>query len=322
MNRFSHFIVSSWAATAVAALLCVITWGCTIIQGDTGDILSYVNLLLYLALGVLTGCYGDRLSTGTRKVTLPTTLFFMSCAINPQLAAWQESTVYLLLIAGAYHILLNTYRNHTAMGSYFTAFCLIGIVSLHCPQLLYIVPVLVLSCGFMQSLHVRTVLAALLGLLTPYWVAFCILFVTDNIPLIQSFVNELAINTLQPSSLIHIPLGGNNTIAVPMIIVQLAWTLFLVVPAIAHHILSVTSKVRTRANRYMQISYISILLVSTLLLPSLYTALQPAVVALTAILSYDFFTVEKKSRSIWFIALSIIWLLILGLYIWNNFLTY
>lgn len=288
-------------------------------QGDTTGVSSYMNLLLYLAFGILIGRYGAP-ATGNRKVTLPATLFFMNCAINPQLSPWQEGTLYLLLIAGAYHILLDTYRNPTAMGSYFNAFCLIGIASLHSPQLLYLVPVLILCSGFMQSLHMRTVLASLFGVLTPYWTAFSVLFLTDRTHLIAPFVDKLTTNTPQATALLHLPLGEGNTLAIPMPIVQLAWTLLLVLPAIVHHILSTTSKVRTRANHYLQIGYMGTLLTATILLPSLYTALQPVVVALASIVGYDFFIAEKKSRNIWFIALLVIWLLILGLYVWNSFL--
>ena len=319
MNKLSHFLISSWAATAIAALLCMAIWIDAIMQGDTADVLSYMNLLIYLAFGVLIGRYGDP-TTGNRKATLPATLFFMSCAINPQLVPWQEATLYLPVIAGAYHILLGTYRNPAAMGSYFAAFCLIGIASLHSPQLLYLTPILILCSGFMQSLHVRTALAALFGILAPYWIAFGVLFLTDSTHLIAPFIDELTTAPPQAVAQLHLPLGEGNTLAVPMPIVQLVWTLLLVLPGIVHHLLSTTSKVRTRANRYLQIGYMATLLVATLLLPSLYTALQPVVVALAAIVSYDFFTTEKKSHNIWLIALFVIWLLILGLYVWNSFL--
>lgn len=322
MRKIAHFIVHSWAVTAVAALLCMITWGHTIIQGDTGSMASYANLLLYLVFGVLVGRYGDQLAMGSlNKATLPITLFFMSCAINPQLAPWQGGTVYLMLLVGAYHILINTYRNHTAMGSYFTAFCLIGIASLYCPQILYAAPLWMLCSGFMQSLHLRTALASLLGLLTPYWTAFCVLFLTDNTSLTHSFVEKLTMSTEHASTPIHIPLGEGNTIAIPMMAIQMVWTLLLAVPAIVHHILSSTSKVRTRANRHMQIGILMTLLIGTLILPSLYTALQPAVVTLTAILSYDIFIDERKGRNVWLITSFCIWLLIVGL-VWSNFLTY
>ena len=323
MRKISHFIVSSWAATAVAALLCMGIWIYSIVQDGTGGVLSYLNLLLYLIFGALIGHHnGERQTYRSRRVTLPATLFFMGCAINPQLASWQEGTVYLVLIALAYHIISGTYRNQVAMGSYFAAFCLIGTISLQSPQLLFMTPALILCCSFMQSLHLRAILASLLGVLTPYWAAFCILFLTEKPHLISSFVDKLTAVTSLPSTPLHIPIGEGESLSVPMVALQLCWTLLLILPAIAHHVLSTTSAVRARANRYMQISSMATLLVATHLLPSLYTALQPTVAALTAILGYGFFATEKKGRNTRPIILLIIWLLLLGLYVWNNFLTY
>lgn len=323
MRKLSHFIISSWAATAVAALLCMRIWTYSIVQDGTGGVLSYLNLLLYLIFGVLIGHHnGERQTYRSSKVTLPATLFFMSCAISPQLASWQEGTIYLVLITLAYHIISDTYRNQIAMGSYFAAFCLIGMISLQSPQLLYLVPALILCCSFMQSLHLRTILASLLGVLTPYWTAFCILYLTRKTHLIQTFTNELTASTALPSMHLHIPMGGGEHLSVPMIAVQLVWTLLLILPAIAHHVLSTTSAVRVRANRYMQISCMATLLVATHLLPSLYDVLQPTIAALAAILGYGFFATEKRSRNIRPIILLVIWMLLLGLYVWNNFLTY
>lgn len=209
------------------------------------------------------------------------------------------------------------------MGNYFAAFALIGIASISTPQLLFLSPVLILCCGFLQSLHLRTAIAALLGVLTPYWIAFCILFLTDNTYLIQSFTKELTTGIAMESTPLYIPIGEGEPLAIPIIVVQCLWTLLLVLPAIVHHILTSASKVKTRAVRYVQIGYISTLLIGTLMLPSLYMALQPAVVTLTATIGYGFFVDENKNRgrNIWLLTLLVIWLLILGLYIWNSFLT-
>lgn len=292
-------------------------------QDGIGSALSYLNILFYLILGVLVGYHNDERKTyRSSKVTLPTTIFFMGCAINPQLASWQEGTIYLVLIALAYHIISDTYRNPDAMGSYFAAFCLTGTISLQSPQFLFLIPVLISCCGFMQSLHLRTILASLLGVLTPYWTAFCILFLTGKTHLIQTFINELTASVALPSMQLQIPIGGGDSLSVPMTALQLAWTLLLILPAIAHHVLSTTSAVRVRANRYMQISCMTTLLVATHLLPSLYIVLQPTIVALTAILGYGFFATEKRRRNIRPIILLSIWLFLLGLYVWNNFLIY
>ena len=319
MNKLSHFIIYSRVATLIAALLYMGIWIYTIVQGHTGGPLTYLNLLLYLVFGMLIGNTDERTDTSSRKPTLGATLFFMSCAINPQLAPWQEGTICLILMAVAYYALLGTYRSHTAMGSYFATFALIGIASLHCPQLLYLAPALILCSGFMQSLHLRTVLASLLGIASPYWVAFCILFLTDNTHLIQTFTDRLTTNTALTIPQLSIPIRVANSFAVPMMAIQTSWTLLLAVPAAVHHVLATTSKVRSRANRHMQIGFMATLLIATLIQPTLYAVLQPTIVALTAILSYSFFTTEKRGRNIWLIALLFIGLLILGLYVWNNF---
>ena len=313
----------SRAATAIAALLCMGIWVYTIIDNGDAGVLSYLNLLLYLIFGLLISSSDERLSVGSQKTTFPTTLFFMSCAINPQLAPWQEATACLILMIAANHILTGTYRRHTAMGSYFIAFVLIGIASMSTPQLLYLIPALILCCGFMQSLHLRTAIASLLGVLTPYWIAFCILFLTDNIHLAKSFTEELSTGIIQEYDSLYIPYGEGGNLAIPIIAIQCLWTLLLVLPAIVHHILTSASKVKTRAVRYVQIGYISTLLIGTLILPSLYMTLQPTVVTLTATIGYGFFIAENKNygRNIWLVILLVIWLSILGLYIWNNFLT-
>ena len=100
----------------------------------------------------------------------------MGCAINPQLALCKDGILTLLLTTTAIGIVLYTYRKRHAMGSYFMAFALMGVASLFVPQMLYLIPVLLLCCQFMQSLYLRSALAALLGVLLPYWTAFCVLF--------------------------------------------------------------------------------------------------------------------------------------------------
>ena len=324
MNKITHFIVHSKVATAIAALLCIGVWIQTIVQSGSGEVLSYLNLLLYLIFGVLMGSYSERSTTSSRRSPFPTTLFYMCCAINPQLAIWQEGTLCLMLMVAAYHILATTYRERTAMGSYFAAFASVGIASIFTPQLLYLAPILILCCGFMQSLHVRTAIAALLGVIVPYWVAFCILFLTDNTHLGQSFVDRLIVGSSYATDSLLVPIREGDTLAVPMIAVQWGWVILLTIPAIVHHTLSGTTKVKTRAIHNMQIGHMTTLLIGMMILPSLYGTMQPTLITLTASIGYGIFVAENKGRgrNIWLITLLIIWLLILSLNVWNSFSTF
>lgn len=324
MNKITHFIVHSKVATAIAALLCIGVWVCAIIQSGSGEVLSYLNLLLYVIFGMLIGSANERAATGSQRTTLHMTLYYMGCAINPQLAVWQEATICLMLMVAAYRIMAGTYRGHTAMGSYFAAFALVGIASIYSPQLLYLTPVLILCCGFMQSLHARTAIAALLGVLVPYWVAFSILYLTDNTHLAQSFAERLMAGSSYAPASLHVPAGRGHSLAIPMIAIQWVWALLLTIPAIIRHTLTSASKVKTRAILNMQIGYMGTLFVGMLILPSLYTTMQPVLITLTATIGYGFFVSESGSRgrNIWLIALFVIWLLILILNVWNSFSTY
>lgn len=322
MNKISHFILHSWVATAIAALLCMGVWVITLIQGEADSPLSYLNPVFYVGVGILIAIHeNEHKGIGRHRFTLPATLFFMTCALNPQLAPWQGGILCLILLSAAYRLLLGTYRHPVAMGSYYAAFLLAGTASLVAPQLLYLLPALLLCSSFMQSLHLRTALAALFGALTLYWTAFCVLFLTDSTHLITPFVDELTASALPRLLLLQVPLGRGDTFALPMTVVQLAWTLMLVLPAAVYHLKS-TTKVRSRAGRLMQLCLMGLLLAAMLALPALRAPLQPTVVSLTAILSHGFFTPAGKGRNIWLIVLLSLWLLILGLYVWNSYLTY
>jgi len=322
MNRFYQFFVHSWAATVIAALLCMAVWGHYIAYHTTGWTELYpslLNLTLYLVFGLLLNNAYGHTATGSQRITLSSTLFFMGCAITPQIAPWQEGTICLVLMGTAYHLLSYTFRNHTSMGSYFTAFSLIGIASLCSPKLLYITPILILACTFMQSLHIRTSLAAILGILFPYWTAFCILYLTNNTHLISSFAAELTTSIFPTATMLHLSTGTGHSLAIPTIVLQIGWTLLLVLPAIAH-IASATSSIETRANRYFQIGNFGILLITVLVLPSLRTTLLPAILMLTAIIGYSFFVTgnKRRGRNIWALVLLVFWLFTLGLYVWNS----
>lgn len=66
--------------------------------------------------------------------------------------------------------LFSSYQDSKSQGRYYFAFLCIGVASLLYVHLLYFVPLLWLSSIFyLQSLNVRSWIASLLGLITPYW---------------------------------------------------------------------------------------------------------------------------------------------------------
>ena len=323
MNKIAHFIAHSKAATIVAALLCVFIWGYTFIQSDVGGwhmMLSLFHFIVYAFAGILLIRINSKFAGDSQKITLPSTLFFMCCAIIPHWAVWLPGTILLVLMVVAISILLHTYRDLQSMGSYFVAFALLSAGSLYVPQLLFLIPVLLLCCGFMQSLNLRAMFAALLGVLLPYWTAFCVLFLADDTQRIQPFIELLTGEYSHVFIPLTLPFGEGGNFVLPAIVIQVIWTSLLVLPAVVHLLLAVKSKMQARVALLFQTVFVLVLMIFSLIFPSLYKSLQPIIVSLSAIIGSTLFTDRmSRGKSIWLMMLLLLWLFIVLLYLWNSF---
>ena len=107
----------------------------------------------------------------SRMVTC--SLVAMNCAgcfLFPTLSG----AVVQMLMTGALLIILLAYQDTKATEIIYYAFLLIGMTSAAVVHVLYLVPVLwILMIFYLQCLSLRTWLASLLGLLTPYWFYGC-----------------------------------------------------------------------------------------------------------------------------------------------------
>ena len=319
MKKIAQFIVHSKAAPIIAALLCLCVWGYT----DNGQsvALAYTQLFTFVLAGFTFIRINAKFDFNSKHSAFPITLLLMCSALNPQMT-W-PGILMMVLLTSAISIVLHTYRKRHAMGSYFMAFALMSMGSLYVPQLLYLMPVLLVCCRLMQSLHLRSTLAALLGALFPYWTAFCVLFLTDNMQRIQTFTEALTANVTPVATHLLLPLGDGNTMALPTMSIQLCWSLLLIVPAAASLLYTVNVKVQTRATLFVQCTMLATFIIAAFILPSLYAPLQPVITLLTAIIGSTLFVSSRsRGQNIWLVALLLLWLLTASLYVWNSFLTF
>ena len=319
MKKIAQFIVHSKAAPIIAALLCLCVWGYT----DNGQsvALAYTQLFTFVLAGFTFIRINAKFDFNSKHSAFPITLLLMCSALNPQMT-W-PGILMMVLLTSAISIVLHTYRKRHAMGSYFMAFALMSMGSLYVPQLLYLMPVLLVCCRLMQSLHLRSTLAALLGALFPYWTAFCVLFLTDNMQRIQTFTEALTANVTPAATHLLLPLGDGNTMALPTMSIQLCWSLLLIVPAAASLLYTVNVKVQTRATLFVQCTMLATFIIAAFILPSLYAPLQPVITLLTAIIGSTLFvSSHSRGQNIWLVALLLLWLLTASLYVWNSFLTF
>ena len=303
MNKVTHFFMHSRAATYIAALLCVVSWVLyTVGQGGEVVASDSLGLLLCVAVGCLAIKVCREFSFTGMKDTLPTTLFFMGCAIAPQLMPVGIESIHLLLFPLACYILLHTYRDRNAMGRYFFAFILIGLECLQDTSLLFALPWLVLCGAFMESLHMRTFFAALWGFLFPYWVVGSALFLTDNTELITSYLRQIDFSVTAIWPMLATQLGT-----------LLLWTLLLAIPGSVMLLLDRTMKLQVSARFRVLIASLLLLLVTIFLFPIVYPALSPCLLLYASLIGAVFFLRNSMRAKNWyFMLLLVLWILSLA----------
>lgn len=307
MNKIARFMIRSKAAACIAALLCVVSW---CIQVEAKTLTGFLWLLFSLLAGYLLIKVNREFSLSDSKSLLPTTFYFMGCCMAPDLFAQHGAGVHIILFSAACYVLLQTYRERYAMGSYFLAFTFIGIQCLLAPPLLLTFPWLVLCGAFMESLHVRTFFAALWGLLFPFWVAFGVLFLTDRLGVVAPYFEQIVSMTstaLPPQPVAH---WWN----------LLLWPLLIVLPGSIGILLNRTMKLQASAGYRLLIGALVMLFVTMWLSSVHYAALLPCVWLIAAFIGSAMFTIsDSRAKNIYLIVLLLIWLSFWGLSLWNNF---
>lgn len=304
MQKLARFIVHSEAAAYIAALLCLVIWVVwRVEQGGKVDAYACLGLLLCIVIGYLSVKVGRELSFIGAKNALPATLFFMGCAMVPQMIPRGEDVAHLVLSPMVCYLLLRTYRDRNAMGRYFLAFVLVGVECLLQPSLLLTLPFLVICGTFMESLHKRTLLAALWGLLCPYWVVGCMLFLTDRTGVVVSYFGQILPSLFGGASVLDSFQHG----------AQLCWALLLVIPGSVGIVLDHTMRLQSSAGFRLLITSLVVLLVTIVLFPMTYSELFLCVLFYASLIGSTFFIRNMtRAKNIFLVALLFAWLLMLG----------
>lgn len=312
MRKLAHFIVHSKAATYIAALLCTAMWVLHLVE-EGGETHNYSALLIWLFAAYLLVKVGRDLSFNEARSTLPVTLFFMGCAMAPQMAIDYRGVLHFVLFSTACSVLLRTYRDRSAMGSYFLAFALIGMQCLMVPSLLLTLPCVVLCGAFMESLHGRTFLASFWGLLLPCWVVCGVLFLTDKTALIAPYLEQI----------IPAPSVLPSVQSCPQLWSQLLWVLLLALPGSVMVLLNRTMRIQASAGYRLLMLALVVLLITVVISPAYYSMLSPCVLLYASLIGATMFVGgEGRAKNIYLMTLLVFWIASLGLYVWNTFLSY
>ncbi len=326
MKKILDFIVHSNAAGVLAAvaLACMYAVACngylpsaerSILIMETVEWRDYLSLVGCILMGYLSVKLSAEYTLSNIHTQLPAVLFLMGCTIVPLQVCTPRNLAVLALLAAGCYVLLRTYRNNRASGSYFTAYVLVGLATLIEPQLLWTAPLLPLCCIPLRSISVRTIVAGVMGLLCVYWVTFSLLYVTDHMVVGYDLLARLT----------HCDWGShphhrtmNESLA---ILSSLLWILLLTIPGSAVILKDNTLNLRSRTCYYYCIAVLGTLLLLCMVLPMLCATLLPLCLLLAAYVGIPLYTeANTRGKCVYALAVLIVWTILITHQLWIRYI--
>lgn len=265
-----------------------------IVRLGAGVLLTLVDAVLLVRLVGENALFDTRSSLGNLRHTShhpQSPVFFVLMGCAPFALPLTAGSVCLPLTIVALIILVSTHQQKRTVGEYFSAFLLLGLATLFVPQWLLLFPFVLIGGLLLGSLTFRTFLAALLGLIAPWWTAAGVLFLMDE--------PERFVTLWQ--TLVHFPsLGQLAALPLGLLCGLVVVTLLALSGLIHYPVVGPTLKERARVAWLCLI----LLLLGTLLLayaqPLLLPLLYPLLAALTSLFVAQLvFTLHnRRSRTI------------------------
>lgn len=222
-----------------------------------------------------------------------------------------SGNICLAVMLLAIYILLTTYQQRHAITEYVTSYALLGIITILSPKWMLLIPVFIIGCGLIQSLTLRTFMAAIIGLILPYWIGGGLLFLFDEMD--HFFIPFIQLAEFCPIQ--HDELSLHQITALVLL-------LFLVIPSMFHYPGSSFS-IREKARICYNILFVMFVstLVLVLLQPCLVNEFYPLLTAVASIfVTQMLISARGRFRSIYFLILLLLYLIFITQPIWTDLL--
>ena len=206
-----------------------------------------------------------------------------------------------------------TYQDREAAGWSFYTFLILGIASLAKVHLLVLIPLYWIIMVLLSSLSLRTFIASLFGLLTPYWICIAIVLMLyqGDVSLFTDHFKPLA-ETVFFADYENIPLSHYLTYA---------FLVILSVTGIIHFLrTSFNDKIRTRQFYYSIMFLDIVVLVLLPVFPQQYDLLfRPAIILTSALIGHFIALTHTKITNIALYIILTAALLLTGFNLWISF---
>ncbi len=264
-----------------------------------------VNLLLVVSSGILLLRLNSLFSIIPKRTLLPLIFFLLLELATPQFSLLCNGNLITIIMIAILFLLFFSYQQNRAQSA-FLIMGSISVCSLFCPPAIYYIPLLLLGFLQVRYFNLKSVLGALVGLITPFWI-----LMGFNILSFEDF--SLIFPTLSPQLPPTIPYTQ-----------PLFWTIVLTVVlglfSCAKTIYATTNEKRQIRSYNGFIALLSIYTITLLLLDyTHYTIYLPILNIAVALHAAFFFT--NSTKKIGFILFYLVLTLYIGLFVWSCWLT-
>ena len=307
-NRFQLDIATGRFTLPVVILLSLLLWGIT--SQTWAELGSF-------AIMVLTGYLMIEMNTAfsliRTRTTFPVSIYWFLTTTLLFLHPFDWTHFIPLFFILSIYPMFHSYESHSASTSIFHSFLFIGLGSLVFPPFIYYIPLFLVSTISFRSLGIKSLLASLLGLATPYWFLFGHAFYHDQMYLFYKPFQEF----------FHFHSIDYHSIPPHILISWGAITILLLISSIHYVMVSYQDKTRTRIN----LSFIMVSAIWTTLFialqPQHLNALFPIQLIGTAYLTAHLFTLtQNRFTNILFIVVFLVFIFLTGYNLWIQFFNF
>ena len=289
----------------VVILICLLLWGSTFQEW---------NELISLGVTILIGYVFIETNTTFNlirtRTSMPVCLYWLIATALFFLHPFEWTNLVPLVFILATYQLFHSYESVSSSPFIFHSFLFIGLGSIAFPQLLYMVPMLWGSMIPFRAISIKSFLASIIGLMTPYWFIFGYALYFNEMHILLTPLREAA--HLYPIDYSHLTL--------PEIASWGFITLLLIVSGFHYWQISYMDKTRTRIyHSYLAIAGFWATLLS-ILQPVHWCEWLSIQLICTAFLCGHLFSLTRNRFSgIFFIVTFVLYILLMSFNLWMQY---
>ena len=289
----------------VVILICLLLWGSTFQEW---------NELISLGVTVIIGYVFIETNTTFNlirtRTSMPVCLYWLIATALFFLHPFEWTNLVPLVFILATYQLFHSYESVSSSPFIFHSFLFIGLGSIAFPQLLYMVPMLWGSMIPFRAISIKSFLASIIGLMTPYWFIFGYALYFNKMHILLTPLREAA--HLYPIDYSHLTL--------PEIASWGFITLLLIVSGFHYWQISYMDKTRTRIyHSYLAIAGFWATLLS-ILQPVHWCEWLSIQLICTAFLCGHLFSLTRNRFSgIFFIVTFVLYILLMSFNLWMQY---